>query len=226
MSAIRWASTFKHFTTFAIVITIVLLWRSKTANGLRFVIDREECFAHNVDQADTFHVSFVVIKSDAVWDYTQDGVDFNITAPHGILVHEMKDKISEKYEFVVYYTGIYRFCFTNKSPYHETIDFDVHVSHYTFHDEHARNEHFWPLMEEMTKLEETLYNIQFEQHWLEAETERQSRVNNDLNRRATHKAMFESVVLVGSSCLQFYLLRRLFDRKFGKFRVEYSPYRL
>ncbi|CAN1325999.1 Transmembrane emp24 domain-containing protein p24beta2 [Linum perenne] len=136
-------------------------------------------------------------------------MNHQITAPPGNLVIEMKDKTSEKYEFVVYYRGSYRFCFTNKSPYHETIDFDVHISHFMFH------EHFWPLMEELTKLEESLYNIQFEQHWLEAQTDRQTRVNYDLNRKATHKALLESAALVGSSCLQFYLLRRLFDRKFG-----------
>ncbi|CAN1811822.1 Transmembrane emp24 domain-containing protein p24beta2 [Linum perenne] len=198
-----------------IVALIMLLVETRSTQGLRFVIDREECFSHSADQADTIHISFVVIKSDSIWDYTADGVDFNITAPPGNLVIEMKDKTSEKYEFVVYYRGSYRFCFTNKSPYHETIDFDVHISHFMFHDEHARNEHFWPLMEELTKLEESLYNIQFEQHWLEAQTDRQTRVNYDLNRKATHKALLESAALVGSSCLQFYLLRRLFDRKFG-----------
>lgn len=35
-------------------------------------------------------------------------------------------------------------------------------------------EHFSPLLEQIGKLEEALYNIQFEQHWLEAQTERQA----------------------------------------------------
>lgn len=35
-------------------------------------------------------------------------------------------------------------------------------------------EHFKPLFEHIGKLEEALYNIQFEQHWLEAQTERQA----------------------------------------------------
>ena len=35
-------------------------------------------------------------------------------------------------------------------------------------------EHFAPLMEQMSKLEEALYNIQFEQHWIEAQTDRQA----------------------------------------------------
>lgn len=35
-------------------------------------------------------------------------------------------------------------------------------------------EHFAPLLEQVGKLEEALYNIQFEQHWLEAQTDRQA----------------------------------------------------
>ena len=35
-------------------------------------------------------------------------------------------------------------------------------------------EHFAPLLEQIAKLEEALYNIQFEQHWLEAQTDRQA----------------------------------------------------
>lgn len=35
-------------------------------------------------------------------------------------------------------------------------------------------EHFNPLLEQISKLEAALYNIQFEQHWLEAQTDRQS----------------------------------------------------
>lgn len=35
-------------------------------------------------------------------------------------------------------------------------------------------EHFNPLLQHISKLEEALYNIQFEQHWLEAQTDRQA----------------------------------------------------
>lgn len=35
-------------------------------------------------------------------------------------------------------------------------------------------EHFNPLLEQIERLEEALYNVQFEQHWLEAQTERQA----------------------------------------------------
>lgn len=35
-------------------------------------------------------------------------------------------------------------------------------------------DHFKPILEQISKLEDALYNIQFEQHWLEAETDRQA----------------------------------------------------
>lgn len=44
-------------------------------------------------------------------------------------------------------------------------------------------------------------------------------VNEGMSRRAIHKAIYESVCLVGASILQVYLLRRLFERKLGMSRV-------
>jgi len=35
--------------------------------------------------------------------------------------------------------GLYHFCFTNKSPYHETVDFDVLVGHFAYYDQHAKD---------------------------------------------------------------------------------------
>ncbi|KAG8637010.1 hypothetical protein MANES_15G069900v8 [Manihot esculenta] len=91
---------------------------------------------------------------------------FQIKGPSGDQIHDFRDKISDKIEFMACQRGVHSFCFTNKSPYHETIDFDVHVGHFSYY------EHFRPLLDQTCKLEEALYNIQFEQHWLEAQTER------------------------------------------------------
>lgn len=188
--------------------------------AIRFVIDREECFSHQVPyEGDTVHVSFVVIKADTPWHYGDEGVDLVVKGPSGDQIHDSRDKISEKFEFIVQKKGLHRFCFTNKSPYHETIDFDVHVAHFSYYDQHAKDEHFAPLLEQIAKLEEALYNIQFEQHWLEAQTDRQAIVNDGMSRRAIHKALFESAALIGASVLQVYLLRRLFERKLGTSRV-------
>ncbi|KAH7544538.1 hypothetical protein ACOSP7_030108 [Xanthoceras sorbifolium] len=205
---------------FCAVVLLALLLIPEAVFGIRFVIDREECFSHNVQyEGDTVHVSFVVIKVDSSWYYSQDGVDLVVKGPNGDQIHDFRDKISEKFDFVAHHKGVHRFCFTNKSPYHETIDFDVHVGHFSYYDEHAKDEHFNPLLEQISKLEEALYNIQFEQHWLEAQTERQAIINEAMSQRAVYKAFWESAALVGASVLQVYLLRRLFERKLGISRV-------
>uniref|UniRef100_A0A803MWN5 GOLD domain-containing protein n=1 Tax=Chenopodium quinoa TaxID=63459 RepID=A0A803MWN5_CHEQI len=164
------------------------------------------------------HVSFVVIKSDSPWR-TDDGVDLVVKGPEGDQIHDTHDKISEKFDFTAHKKGPFSFCFTNKSPYHETIDFDVQVGHFTYYDQHAKDEHVKPLVEQIEKLGQSLYNIQFEQHWLEAQTDRQALVNEAMSKRALHKAVMESFALVGASVLQIYLLRRLFERKLGTSRV-------
>ncbi|KAG5541059.1 hypothetical protein RHGRI_021069 [Rhododendron griersonianum] len=88
------------------------------------------------------------------------------------------------------------FCFTNKSPYHETIDFDVHEAHFSYYDQHAKDEHINPLLEHISKLEEALYNIQVEQHWLEAQMDSQAIVNEGMSKRVLHKALWESAALI------------------------------
>ncbi|KAI8010126.1 Transmembrane emp24 domain-containing protein p24beta2 [Camellia lanceoleosa] len=208
-------------TELAVVVTLTILLSSlQSVFGIRFVIDREECFSHKVEyNGDTIHFSFVVIKSEGSWHYAPDGVDLVVKGPSGEQIHDFRDKTSEKSKFVAHQNGIHHFCFTNKSPYHETVDFDVHEAHFSYMDQHAKDEHFTPLLEQISKLEEALYNIQFEQHWLEAQTESQALVNEGMGRRAIHKALWESAALIGASVLQVYLLRRLFDRKLGMSRV-------
>ncbi|XP_042520926.1 transmembrane emp24 domain-containing protein p24beta2-like [Macadamia integrifolia] len=204
----------------AIIVLLVLISALQSAVGIRFVIDREECFSHSIEyDGDAVHVSFVVIKADAPWHFGDDGVDLVVKGPTGDQIHDSRDKTSEKFEFIAQRKGLHQFCFTNKSPYHETVDFDIHVGHLTYFEQHAKDEHFQPLLDQITKLEESLYNIQFEQHWLEAQTDRQAIVNDVMSRRAIHKAMFESAALIGASVLQIYLLRRLFERKLGTSRV-------
>jgi p24 family protein beta-1 len=44
-------------------------------------------------------------------------------------------------------------------------------------------------------------------------------VNENMSRRAVHKALFESAALIVASVIQVYLLRRLFERKLGTSRV-------
>ncbi|KAL9316838.1 hypothetical protein ACSQ67_017839 [Phaseolus vulgaris] len=203
-----------------VLVLIGALGNLQRSEGIRFVIDRDECFSHDVKyEGDTVHVSFVVIKADSPWHYGDEGVDLVVKGPSGDQMHDFRDKTSGKFDFVAHKSGVHKFCFTNKSPYHETVDFDVHVGHFSYFEQHAKDEHFTPLLEQIGKLEEALYNIQFEQHWLEAQTDRQAIVNDAMSRRAIHKAIFESAALIGASALQVYLLQRLFERKLGTSRV-------
>ncbi|GAB2284782.1 hypothetical protein Dimus_019235 [Dionaea muscipula] len=203
----------------AVILVLAILASLQLASALRFVIDRQECFSQKVEYDwDTVHVSFVVIKYDSSWQ-TEHGVDLVVTGPAGNQVQDIRDKTSEKLEFVAQKKGVYRFCFTNKSPYHETIDFDVLVGHFTYYEQHAKDEHVKPLLDQVEKLGDALYNIQFEQHWLEAQTDRQAIINEGMSRRAIHKALFESAALITASALQVYLLKRLFDRKLSMSRV-------
>ncbi|CAA0808409.1 Transmembrane emp24 domain-containing protein p24beta2 [Striga hermonthica] len=206
--------------TISMILIMLMMMQLRFGLGIRFEIKNEECLSHNVVYSgETVHVSFVVIKADAPWSYGHEGVDLQIKGPTGELIHKFHDKTSDKHEFVAEKSGLYRFCFTNKSPFQETIHFDVLAGHFPYHDQHAKDEHFNPLLEQISKLEEALYNIQFEQHWLEAQTDRQALVNEAMSQRAVHKAFCESLALIGVSCLQFFLLRLLFEQKLGSSRV-------
>ncbi|CAI9754486.1 unnamed protein product [Fraxinus pennsylvanica] len=201
------------------MILMVVVLSMQGGFGIRFVLDKEECVSYNVEyEGETVHISFVAIKVDAAWHYGDDGIDLTIKGPSGNPIHEFRDKKSEQYEFLAHRKGVYRFCFKNKSPYHETVDFDVHVTHY-YSNQHAKDEHFRPLFEQISKLEDALYNIQFEQHWLQAQSDRQTFVNEGMRWGAIQKAILEAVALIGSSVLQVYLLRRIFERKHGISRV-------
>lgn len=58
------------------IVALSILWSSQSAFGIRFVIDRQECFSHPAPyEGDTVSVSFVVIKFDQSWHRGEDGVD-------------------------------------------------------------------------------------------------------------------------------------------------------
>ena len=62
------------------IVVMLLLSDLQGVVGIRFVMDREDCFSHDVQyEGDTVHVSFVVIKADASWHYAEDGVDLVVS---------------------------------------------------------------------------------------------------------------------------------------------------
>lgn len=117
----------------------------KTTQAIKFEIDKEECFSYNCPHAgELLRLSFVVTDSNAPWRYGKDGVHLAVTDPSGAKILEYRDKTSEKYEFMIRHKGVYKFCFSNKSPYYETIDFNVDTGSYIHHgyegyeDDHAK----------------------------------------------------------------------------------------
>lgn len=184
----------------------------EAAFSLRFTLDRQECLSQNVEfEDDSVSFSFVVIKAQGSWQFQDTALDVLVEGPG--YRHDLLDTPAEKHEFTAHRPGVYKFCFKNKSPYIETVDFDIHVGHIPYQEDHATDEHFDPLMTKIARLEEAIYSVQFEQHWLQAQTDHQALINEKMSKRALQKAVFESACLVGASLLQVYLLRRLFERK-------------
>ncbi|MCO5579908.1 hypothetical protein L7F22_033774 [Adiantum nelumboides] len=191
-----------------------------SAMALQFLLNNEECFTESVEyDGDLVQVSYVVIKSDRAWDYEAPGIDLSIEGP-GNFRRDVQNQPAEKLEFTAHKSGPYKFCLKNNSPYSETVDIDVHVGHIpVYDDEKAKEDHIDPLMGQIAKLEEAIYSVQFEQHWLYAQTERQATLNETLGKRLVYKAVWEAFALIGASALQVYLLRRLFDKKLSGSRV-------
>ncbi|CAM6120024.1 unnamed protein product [Calypogeia fissa] len=186
--------------------------------GIRFVLDGTECFQHNVETPyDKVYASFVIIKHDNPWSFNRVGVDLTVDGPHGQRYYTANKKESDKFDFVAPRKGYYKFCFLNQSPMHETIDFDVYVGHPPkIEEDLAKEEHITPIMDQLQRLEEALYSVRFEQHWLAAQTVHQGLVNAVLSRRIVYKAVLESLAMIGASLVQVYLLKLLFERKLGK----------
>ncbi|KAG0624171.1 hypothetical protein M758_3G229200 [Ceratodon purpureus] len=223
MERLLWRWSRMHQVVLVLGVWLVLATRG--AQGLRFVIDKTECWQHEVPfDGDEVHVSYVVIKSDYSWSFGSDtvaGLDLTVEGPAGHQVHSSKAKTEDKFDFIAHRKGMYKFCFFNRNSMHETVDFDVHVGYHIVnpYEEHVKDEHIAPLMTQIEKLEEGLYSIQFEQHWLLAQTDRQIIVNETMSRRFIYKAILEAVALIGCSVLQVVLLRRLFEKKLGHSRV-------
>lgn len=69
-----------------ILVFVMIVMLLRVTEGIRFVIDRDECFSHEVKyEGDTVHVSFVVIKADSPWHYGDEGVDLVVCSiPHSL----------------------------------------------------------------------------------------------------------------------------------------------
>ena len=67
-----------------VLVACAVVWmEARRAEAIRFVIDKKECWSHDVPyDGDTVHVSYVVIKSESAWnfDHTAVGLDLVVSA--------------------------------------------------------------------------------------------------------------------------------------------------
>ncbi|KAH7285490.1 hypothetical protein KP509_33G030700 [Ceratopteris richardii] len=172
-----------------------------STQAVRFVLRSEECF-HQTVHYDGDHVQ----------------VSFVIEGPNQFH-QEAQGKASEKLEFIATHHGPYKFCLKNNSPYSEQVDFSLHVGHASHGHDKVQYDHVSPLMTQIEKLEEAIYSVRFEQHWLYAQTKQQAMVNDNISKRVVQRAFLEAMALVSINALQVYLIRRLFKTKLGYSRV-------
>lgn len=208
------------FSVFLLSVTLSF----DKVHSIRFTLDKKECFTHHVEEEGAMiHGSFVVVSSDNGWpsSFEKAGVDLVVEAPVGYHVYAARERTEDKFTFVAVRKGDYKFCFTNHSPIHESIAFEVYSGHHVspHHEEVAKDEHFDPLMEHVQELEDTLMNVFYECRWLFAQAERQAELSKITSRRLVMKAFLQSFALIGASTLQVYLLRRLFEKKLKQSRV-------
>eukprot|EP00271_Cylindrocystis_brebissonii_P014297 TRINITY_DN35611_c0_g1_i1.p1 TRINITY_DN35611_c0_g1~~TRINITY_DN35611_c0_g1_i1.p1 ORF type:complete len:226 (+),score=28.37 TRINITY_DN35611_c0_g1_i1:101-778(+) len=196
---------------------------SDSVTAFRFTIDRKECFTQYVDsESQVVHGSFVVVKSENPWAsrFEGSGLDLTVEAPAGYHAYSAHQKTEDKFSFVAVRRGDYRFCFVNHSPIHESVAFEIHVGHHSPSvDEIAKQEHFDPLLEQVMLLEDSVTNIFYECRWLFHHAQRQAELSKITAWRLTVKTIVQAAALVGTSVLQVYLLRRLFERKMKQSRV-------
>lgn len=67
-----------------VLVACAVVWmEARRAEAIRFVIDKKECWSHDVPyDGDMVHVSYVVIKSESAWnfDHTAVGLDLVVSA--------------------------------------------------------------------------------------------------------------------------------------------------
>eukprot|EP00244_Chara_vulgaris_P008232 TRINITY_DN3163_c0_g1_i1.p1 TRINITY_DN3163_c0_g1~~TRINITY_DN3163_c0_g1_i1.p1 ORF type:complete len:223 (-),score=31.52 TRINITY_DN3163_c0_g1_i1:204-872(-) len=182
--------------------------------AVQLTIEKSECVYEDIQSEGDFVTgSFVVYGSEHGWASDEQGMDVQVTAPHGYNVYSAKKKTEDEFLFHTSKKGIYKFCFTNHAPYPEMVVFNLHVSHHMAKDDVAKDDHFIPLINQITSLEEALDNVHAELIYFRGRDSRHKKTAESTNRRLIIKASVQAAALVASSVLQVFLLRRLFEKR-------------
>ncbi|KAH7285489.1 hypothetical protein KP509_33G030800 [Ceratopteris richardii] len=172
-----------------------------STQAVRFVLNFEECFHQIVDyDGDHVQLSFVVTQAQNTWNHYHHihGIDLKFGKSH-------KSPFKKK--------GYMH------EDYLELVHRDKAIKHITLVLKKIHKSHLAKVIYKISTLEEAIYSVRFEQHWLYAQTKQQAIVNDNISKRVVQRAFLEVMALVSISALQVYLIRRLFKTKLGYSRV-------
>ncbi|KAL4272476.1 hypothetical protein GQ457_13G005940 [Hibiscus cannabinus] len=199
----------------------LLLLNSVTGvSSLSVSVSKAECVYEYVSsQGDTISGNFVVVDHHIFWSADHPGIEFTVTSPGGIVIHNVKGAARDQFEFMAPRSGMYKFCFRNPYDTPETVSFHIHVGHIPNEHDLAKDEHLHPINVKIAELRESLESVSAEQKYLRARDDQHRHTNESTRKRVIGYTVGEYVVLSLVSVLQVVYIRRLFNKSVGYNRV-------
>lgn len=182
------------------------------------VVEEKECLTQFVEAGSTMTGSFVVLDIDSAWRDDNALIDFEVFNTDGDTIYTRHDSTEDNFQIVIGPAGDYKFCFHNKEHLAETVQFDLHMGHHTTNRKDiAKDDHVAVLMADLEVIAMHVGEIQADQAYFKGQELRARRTNESTRRKLVHYAIMETLILVGASALQVYVLRRMFEK-----RAQYS----
>jgi len=204
----------------ASMIVLVLLSLVGRISSLSVTVNDVECVSEYVlYEGDMVSGNFVVVDHDIFWTSDHPGIDFTVTSPAGNMVHTLKGKSGDKFEFKAPRSGMYKFCFHNPYSTPETVSFYIHVGHIPNEHDLAKDEHLNPINVKIAELREALESVTAEQKYLKARDSRHRHTNESTRKRVVFYTVGEYILLAIVSGLQVVYIRQLFSKSVAYNRV-------
>ncbi|KAL3642036.1 hypothetical protein CASFOL_012851 [Castilleja foliolosa] len=193
---------------------------SSRISALSVTVVKEECvYEYVFYRDDTVTGNFVIVDSEHFWNSENPAIDFTVTSPDGNIVHTLKGKSEEKFEFKATKNGLYKFCFHNHQSIPELVSFNIHTGHIPNEHDLAKDEHLDPINVRIAELREKMEYVTLEQNYLKARDISHRRTNQSTKHRVIFYTVGEYLLLVLASGLQVVYVRRLFTKSFAYSRV-------
>ncbi|KAH9618012.1 hypothetical protein KSS87_022769 [Heliosperma pusillum] len=217
MAEVRERNRTPHF---CLILGILLSCHVSKLSALSVTVNDLECvYEYVLYEGDTVSGNFVVVDHDIFWSSDHPGIDFTATSPAGNVVHTLKGKAGEKFEFKAPRSGMYKFCFHNPHSTPETVSFHIHVGHIPNDHDIAKGEHLDPINVKIAELREALESVTSEQKYLKARDTRHRHTNESTRKRVIFYTLAEYMMLILASGLQVVYIRKLFSKSVGYNRV-------